>query len=273
MMIFPLCKFGKYITFVRSMMIKKLGIYIATAVMLISCGEYQEVLKSKDLDYKFQKAVEYYDAAEYNKAYPIFDELIALYRGTHKAQEVYFYYAHTLYLQKDYILAGYHFKNFYKTFPSHAQADEAAYLTAYCYYLEAPSHSLDQAYTFKAINEIQLFINTHPTSEQIDLCNEHMEELRSRLETKSYEIAKQYYKTRQYKAAMTALTTTLSEFPDTPYREEAMYLKAKAAYKLAENSVLALQDDRFIEARTATNDLEAIFPESGYLKELLKLNK
>jgi outer membrane protein assembly factor BamD len=255
------------------MMARKLLLYIGLALAFASCGEYQEVLKSKDLDFKFKKAVEYYDNGEYNKAYPIFDELITLYRGTHKAQEVYFYYAHTLYLQKDYILAGYHFKNFYKTFPQNDQADEAAYLTAYCYYLEAPSHSLDQAYTYKAINELQLFINTHPGSEKIDQCNEYMEELRGRLEMKSFEIAKQYYKTRKYKAAMTAFTTTLSEYPDTPYREEAMYLKAKAAFKLAENSVEDLQEERFTEARTALNDLEEIFPESEYLTELRKLNK
>ncbi len=255
------------------MMGKKIFIYLLLVVFATSCGEYQEVLKSKDLDFKFSKAVEYYEAGEYNKAYPIFDELITLYRGTEKAQEVYFYYANTLYLQKDYILAGYHFKNFYKTFPQNEQADEAAYLTAYCYYLEAPTHSLDQAYTYKAINELQLFINTHPGSPRIEQCNEYMEDLRGRLELKSYEIAKQYYKTRKYKAAMTAFTTTLSEYPDTPFREEAMYLKAKAAFKLAENSVEELQKERFIEANTALNDLEEIFPESEYLPELRKLNK
>lgn len=254
-------------------MIRKLATYLVAGVMLLSCGEYQEVLKSKDLDYKFSKAVEYYDAGEYNKAYPIFDELITLYRGTHKAQEVYFYYAHTLYMQKNYILAGYHFKNFYKTFPQNEKADEAAYLTAYCYYLEAPTHSLDQAYTYKAINEIQLFINTHPNSDKIDECNGYMEELRGKLETKSFEIAKQYYKTRNYKAAMTAFTTTLSEYPDTPYREEAMYLKAKAAYRLAENSIPSLQEERYIEARTALNDFEEAFPEAEELEELRKLNK
>lgn len=255
------------------MMGKTIFTYLLLALLATSCGEYQEVLKSKDLDFKFSKAVEYYDAGEYNKAYPIFDELITLYRGTEKAQEVYFYYANTLYLQKDYILAGYHFKNFYKTFPQNEQADEAAYLTAYCYYLEAPTHSLDQAYTYKAINELQLFINTHPGSDRIEQCNGYMEDLRGRLELKSYEIAKQYYKTRKYKAAMTAFTTTLSEYPDTPYREEAMYLKAKAAFKLADNSVEELQKERFIEANTALNDLEEIFPESEYLKELRKLTK
>lgn len=248
-------------------------ISVICAILLSACGEYQQVLKSKDLEFKLSKALEYYNDGDYNKAYPIFDELISLYRGTDKAQEVYFYYANTLYKQKDYILAGYHFKNFYKTFPQNENADEAAYLTAYCYYLEAPSHSLDQSYTFKAINELQLYINTHPGSENIEFCNEYMEELRGRLELKSYEIAKQYYKTRKYKAAMTAFTTTLREYPDTPYREEAMYLKTKAAFKLAVNSVTDLQEERFIEANTALNDLEEIYPDSEYLPELRKLNK
>ena len=252
---------------------KSIFISVLSVILFTACGEYQQVLKSKDLEFKLSKALEYYNDGDYNKAYPIFDELISLYRGTEKAQEVYFYYANTLYKQKDYILAGYHFKNFYKTFPQNENADEAAYLTAYCYYLEAPSHSLDQAYTFKAINELQLYINTHPGSENIERCNGYMEELRGRLELKSYEIAKQYYKTRKYKAAMTAFTTTLREYPDTPYREEAMYLKAKAAFKLAANSVTDLQEERFIEANTALNDLEEVYPNSEYLIELRKLNK
>ena len=252
---------------------KSIFISVLSVILFTACGEYQQVLKSKDPEFKLSKAIEYYDDGDYNKAYPIFDELISLYRGTEKAQEVYYYYANTLYKQKDYILAGYHFKNFYKTFPQNENADEAAYLTAYCYYLEAPSHSLDQAYTFKAINELQLYINTHPGSDNIERCNGYMEELRGRLELKSYEIAKQYYKTRKYKAAMTAFTTTLREYPDTPYREEAMYLKAKAAFKLAANSVTDLQEERFIEANTALNDLEEVYPNSEYLPELRKLNK
>ena len=255
------------------MEMRKAILYIALALVAVSCGEYQQVLKSKDLDFKFTKAVEYYDAGEYNKAYPIFDELITLYRGTHKAQEVYFYYAHTLFMQKDYILAGYHFKNFYKTFPQNEKADEAAYLTAYCYYLEAPDFSLDQAYTYKAINELQLYINTHPGSDRIDECNAYMEELRNRLELKSFEIAKQYFRTRNYKAAITAFTTTMSEYPDTPYREEALYLKALASVRLADNSLESLQEERYIEAKTAIRDLEYAYPESSYLDELKKLNQ
>jgi len=99
-----------------------------------------------------------------------------------------------------------------------------------------------------------------------------MEDLRSRLETKSYEIAYQYFHTRNYKAAITAFTTTLREFPDTPYREDAMYYRAIAAYKLADNSLEQLQEERYREARTALNDFEVAFPTSERLEDLKKMN-
>ena len=58
-----------------------------------ACGEYQKILKSTDIDFKFQKAIEFFDNEEYVKAYPLFEELMTFYRGTNKAQEIYYYYA------------------------------------------------------------------------------------------------------------------------------------------------------------------------------------
>lgn len=237
---------------------------LSSVLMLTGCSEYQRVLKSTDLDYKYTKAVEYYEEGQYNKALPIFKELRELYRGTVKVQDVYYYYCATLFGIEDYILAGYHFKFFYQTFPSHPRANEAAYMTAKCYYLEAPKWSLDQAYTYKAVNELQLYINTHPGSSYIPECNDMIDELRGKLEKKSYEIAYQYYHTRQYRAALTAFANTLNDFPDTPYREEAMFYRMRSAFLLAENSVLDKQADRFKAARTAYLDFVRTFPDSEF---------
>lgn len=242
------------------------GLLFGALMLLSSCGEYNRVLKSTDLDYKYAKAVEYYEAEQYNKAYPIFDELLTLYRGTAKAQDVYFYYSMTLFQQGDFILAAYHFKNFSKTFPNNKDADESAFMVAYCYYLESPSYSLDPSYTFKAINEFQLYINTHPRSTRIEECNLMMDELRSRLERKSYEIARQYYRTGHYQSAVVSFTNTLNTYPDTKYREEALYLKFDAAFRLAKNSVKDKQEQRLIEARTAVREYMDQYPEGEYVK-------
>lgn len=258
------------------MMFRKTGFYIfilSAGLMLIGCNEYQRVLKSTDLEYKYSKGVEYYEKGQYNYAFSIFDELLDLYRGTLKAQEVYYYYASSLYNLEDYILAGYHFKTFYQTFPSNEKAEEAAFLAAKCYFLEAPRYSLDQSYTYKAVNELQLFINTHPNSSYMPECNAMIDELRAKLERKSYEIAYQYFHTQRYQAAVTSFNNTLNDFPDTEYREEAMYYRLEASYKLAENSILDKQVSRFREARTAYLDFIRDYPESEFRRDADKVSE
>ena len=247
-------------------------LFVITMLFLGGCNEYQKVLKSDDLEYKLQKGIEYYESKKYAKALPIFDELLTLYRGTAKAQDVYYYYAMTLVQTGDYLVAAYHFKTFYQTFPNNAYADEAAFMVGFCYYKESPAFSLDQTNTFKAINEIQLYINTHPYNQHFEECNMMMDEMRAKLEKKSFLIAKQYWRTEKYKAAVEALNSSMNDYPDTPFREEAMYLKLDSSYKLATNSIVSLQKQRYKEAQTAYYDLITLYPETEYKKQADEIN-
>lgn len=246
-------------------------IYISLLFFTLSCSEYQKVLKSTDLDLKYSKAVEYYEKEKYNKAYPLFDELLTLYRGTQKAADVYYYFAYTNYHLKDYILAAYHFKNFSKTFSTHEKAEEAAFMVGYCYYLESPAYSLDQTYTYKAINEIQLFVNTHPESSRLAESNEIIIDLRRKLEKKSFEIAKLYFRTEYYQAAVVAFNNTLNDFPDTRYREEALFLRLRSAYELARNSIESKKLQRFIESQTAYFEFIETYPESPKAEDAMDM--
>ncbi len=247
-------------------MTQRILILIALPLLLASCSEYQRVLKSTDAEYKFSKAVEYYDAGQYNRAFPLFDELLTIFRGSSRAELVYFYYAQTNFQLEDYILAAYHFKNFQKTFPNSEKAPEAAFMVGYCYYLESPVYSLDQAYTYKAINELQLFANANPESEKLYQCNEIIIELRKKLEKKSFEVAKLYYDTRNYQAAVVAFNNTLNDYPDTDYRKDAMYLRLKSAYELAKHSIESKKLQRFIESQTAYFEFVEKFPETKEAK-------
>ena len=59
-----------------------------------SCSKYQKVLRSTDYDYKFEKAVSYYNDGDFNRAMPIFNELSTVLKGTSKIHEVSYYYAY-----------------------------------------------------------------------------------------------------------------------------------------------------------------------------------
>lgn len=252
---------------------KKLLLFLSLSIFVFTtaCNEYQKVLKSPNVDFKYEKAVEYYNDGEYEKAYPLFDELLVLYRGSEKAADVYYYYAMCSFEMGDFILGAYHFKNFAKTFPSHPKTEMAYYMVGYCHYLESPDFSLDQDYTYKAINDLQLFANLYPSSDMLLSTNELIEELRAKLERKSFERAMQYFHMEYYQSAVVSFNNVIDDYPDTEFREEALFHKCIAAYRLAENSISEKQLQRYIESRTAYLEFKEYFPESDYLKTLDRL--
>ena len=246
---------------------------LATAALLASCGDYTKVLKSTDPAYKLERAIQYYDGKNYSKAYPLFDELMTSYRGTTKAQTVYRYFAQTLYAQREYVLASYHFKRFAQTFPNDDFAEESAYLGAHCAYLDAPSTTLDPALTYQAMDELQLFINTHPDSKFLPEANDQIDELRRRLEEKSFLIAKGYHHRNQFASAVVSFNVMLTDHPASPRREEAMFYRVESALKYAENSIESKQDERYREAETYVKEYQATFPEGKYAGQVASLSK
>ena len=89
------------------MKIRRFGIgLILLTVILSSCGDYNKILKSTDYEFKYKKAVEYYEEGEYVKAGSLFQELVNIYRGTTRADKVYYFYAKSMIGQKDYLMAG-----------------------------------------------------------------------------------------------------------------------------------------------------------------------
>jgi len=243
------------------------------SVFVLGCSDYNKALKSQDLNFKFETAKKYYDMKDYVRASPLLEELLNLYRGTAKSQEVYYYYAMNHYGMQDFILAAYHFKNFAQTFPLSDKAEECSYLAAYCYYLDSPRYSLDQSSTNKAINELQLFINQHPGSNRVDTATIYIDRLRDKLERKSFEVGKQYLKIGDYKSAIFALENTLSDYPDTEFREEALYLQLRASYLLAFNSVDYKKEERYLAAQKAYQVFIRWFPESELRKDADRLNE
>ncbi len=236
-----------------------------------SCSEYQQLLKSGDYNMKYEKAVEYYNAKDYYRAQTLFDDIVTIFKGTSKAEDISFYYADCHFKQRDYILGAYYFENFAKTYPYSPRAEEAYFNSAYCYYMNSPRASLDQTDTRKAIDAMQLFINKHPTSPKVNSANAHITELRGKLEEKSFMNSRMYFKLADYQAASISLKNSIKDYPDSPYREEVLYLIIKSSYLLAEGSVQSRKGERY---QTTVSDYYVFideYPESKYAKEIEKM--
>ncbi|MEI7597041.1 MAG: outer membrane protein assembly factor BamD [Bacteroidota bacterium] len=245
----------------------KIIVFSLIGAMAISCSSYEKLLKSSDNEKKYEMALKYYEKKDYFRSIQLLDELTTVFRGTDKAEKVYYYYAYSYYGQENYLMANYNFKLFAKTFPSSDKAEEALYMCAYCYYMDSPEYSLDATSTYKAINELQLFINTYPKSTRVAECNKLIDDLRAKLELKSYENAQLYFQTKEYKAAIVCFNNLIKDFPDTKYREEVLFLIFKSAYYFESNSVDSKKAERIKSAVSAYKEFVSKYPQSAYIKE------
>lgn len=261
-----LCIFASFLCSLMRKIVANILIFSVLS-LIFACSNYDKLVKSTNLEKKYEYALKYYEKGNYSKALPLFEELASVYRGTSKAEKILFYYSYTNYNMGDYVLAGYHFKNFAKTYPASEHAEECAYMTAYCYYLNSSPYTLDQSDTKEAIKEFQLFVNQYPKSLRVASSNEMIDKLRGKLEKKVYEIAKQYYNIGDYKAAMYSFKNILNDFPDTRYREELSFLIVKSGYLLAVNSIESKKEERLTSAIAAYQNFVDVFPKSPYLRE------
>lgn len=245
-------------------------------ILVSSCGEYQKVLKSADPEFKYVKAKQYFERREYNKAATIFNELVPVFKGTAKADEVLYYLAESYFLQRNYTMAGHYYQQYAKSFPNTQEAETAYFNAAYCLYMSSPNPRLDQANTTKGIEAFELFLDLYPESGRYNEAQDYISELQDKLVYKSYLNAKLYfdlgnYMGNNYQAAVIAATNSLKDFPDTKYREELSFLILKSKYIQAENSVMEKQDDRYRETIDEYYSFINDFPESKYLKEANKM--
>jgi outer membrane protein assembly factor BamD len=223
----------------------KFIIAVIFSLIIASCSDYQKVLKSTDYTLKRKTALELYQKKDYQRAYPLLEELVAVTRGTAGAEELYFLYCYCNYYLDDLISAGYHFEQFAKTYPAGEKAEEAFYMHAYCYYLGSPDFTLDQSNSIKAIEQLQTFVNKYPNSSRVAECNELIDKLRAKLEKKDLDLAMLYFKMMDYKAAVIALKNLLEAYPNTISRDEVMFTILKSNYLLAENSVESKKMERY----------------------------
>ncbi len=247
-------------------------IYIAFMVLCavisaISCSQYEKILKSEDVDLKYTKAFYFYNKGDYVKAGTLFDQLAPLTRGTRKADSVYYFQAMTQYKLNDFIIAGHYFNNFVKMYGNSKFIEEAAYMEAYCYYMQSPRPELDQSNTLSALDAFKLYMIRYPKSNRVNDCIRIIDELKEKLMEKEYISAQLYYNLDNYKASIVALNNCLIDYPDSKYREEIMFKLLKSKYMLAAKSVLAKQVERYQDTIDEYYSFITEFPESKNRKD------
>lgn len=251
---------------------RKLLSFIILTISLSSCGEYQRVLKSRDPQQKYEYAKRAYDEGKYVQAASVFQEIVASFKGTDKAEETLFMLGMCNYENKDYMNSGSYFRTYYQRYPRGKYAEDARFFCGYGYYLDSPDAQLDQSGTVQAISELNNFLELYPTSSKVPMAQSAIFELQDKLTLKQLQNAQLYYNLgtfggNNFQSAIIVAQNAVKTYPYSKYKEQLEMLILKSRYKEAELSVDEKKAERYRSVVDEYYSFINNYPESNYRKE------
>lgn len=254
--------------------------FMALILMASSCGEYNNVFKSSDIDFKYETAKAMYVDGHYSKAAELFGTLLVAMKGTPYGEECMYMLALSNFMAKDYDSASSFFKKYYQSYPKGMYVEQARFYSGYALYRQVPDVRLDQSGTMDAIVEFNNFIDYYPNSSLRSQTQQMIFDLQDKLVEKEYLSAKMYYDLgaytmncayggNNYEACVVTAQNAIKDYPyANPLRkEELSILILRAKYNLARQSVEEKRIERYRETIDEYYAFVSDFPESKYMKE------
>ena len=245
---------------------------VTLVLMFSSCGEYTKVLKSNDIEYKFDYAKRAYDEKKFMQASTILSNIVTPLRGGPHGEEALFLLAMSYYESRDYLNSAVHFKTYYSRYPKGKFAELARFYSGYGYYLDSPDPQLDQSNTVKAIEELQSFLDFYPKSDRVTIAQNAIFEMQDKLTLKELQNAQLYYNLgnymgNNYESAIIVSQNALKAYPYSKYSEDFELLILKSKFQEAKQSVSERQADRYRDVVDEYYSFINNYPDSKHKKE------
>ena len=249
---------------------------LGLALLLFSscAGEFNQVYKSQDSDYRYEYAKQCFAQGKYATAATLLLDLVTMKKGSDDAQESLYMLAMSQYMSMDFESASETFKRYYQTYPRGYYAELASFYVGQSLYESAPEPRLDQTPTIGAMNAYQQFIEMYPDSRRRAEAQDRLYELQDKLIQKELLSAQLYYNLggyfgnvnsndeSNYEACITTAQNALKQYPYSPLRESFALLVMKSKFELAENSAEQKRLERYREAEDECYGFINEYPDS-----------
>ena len=260
--------------------LKILGFSVIT-LLITACGEYNNILKSTDLDVKFAYAKKYFDEGKYGRSVTLLEDIVQVTRTTSRGEEALYLLAQSNYRMKDYQTASEYFKSYYTNYAHGEYAELARFYSAYGLYLDSPDARLDQTDTYKSMQQFQDFLEIYPQSERKEEAQNILFELQEKLALKELHAVRLYYNLGNhsiilfsggnYLSCVITAQNAIRSYPYSKYREDYMYYMFKSKYEMAIQSVEEKKEFRYRDVVDEYFSYANEFPEGKYIREIKKL--
>lgn len=241
--------------------------------VLTSCGPYQRALKSTDPEMKLGVIDTLMSQEKYSKAVNLFEQIVPVYRGTEKAEDLAIKYAKALYETRDFPNSAYQYERFVNSHPKSEDREYALFMAAKSHYEMSNVYSRDQRDTQRAMAKVQDYIDIYPSGKYAVEGNVMVSELRLKLDRKAYEIAKNYHHREKYIPALATFENFIADHPGSAYLDDAQFYMLDSQYSYAIKSTAELVPERLEKAKELYNTFVSRYPESEYIKDAEKIKE
>ena len=255
-----------------------------TLLLLASCNQYNNVLKTADYDYKYEAAKEYFVKGQYARAATLLTDMVTLMKGTLRAEETLDMLGRAAFCSGNYDVAYTYFKKYYQSYPKGKYVEYARFYAGRSLYESVPDTRLDQSNTMAAVREFQDFLDYYPYTSLKERTQEMIFALQDKMVEKEYDAAQLYYNLgtymgncsyggSNYEACIVTARNALLDFPyASPQRREdfsIMILRAK--FHLAQQSVESKRMERSRDTIDENYGFVNEYPESKYMKDAQRI--
>jgi outer membrane protein assembly factor BamD len=245
------------------------------ALLWFSCGGYK-VPSNISAEERFDLGKRMFANRDYVDSKAQFKILTLNYPGIKFMDEAQFLLAESHFNMKEYILASDEYNRLVRLYPNSQWVDDCQFKVGVCDYRLSPKPSLDQKYTFQAIQSLQRFIEEFPASQLVPEAEKLLNISRGKIAEKEFKTGELYRKLKDHSAALVYYSSVLAAYYDTQYAEGALFWKGQCLLKLErhEASLSAFEEfvQKYPESRMRSQALSKIKDIRNQLRQAQNAN-
>jgi outer membrane protein assembly factor BamD len=170
--------------------------------------------RTETADELAEKGMEYFDDEDYHDALKAFTTLKERYPYSRYAILAELKVADAHFHRKEYAEAIAAYADFLQLHPKNDAIPYVLYQIGECYYKQLLSEDRDQTPTRQAISAFQRLLKEHPNSTYADTAKKRIQECRKLLAQHELYVAKFYFKSKLYEAALSRFEGLLASYKD-----------------------------------------------------------